>query len=166
MPMNYLPILLLFLASCAGSAGSLVPNMTARHVWTNERTGETIVVANGTAEVGGRAYPLRDCSTPDMLCVESDGPIDLAVNRRCDETVALRVAGQEMAIWSINHLSPVFGRRHSPQLLYEYSHRYGITAIYYVPPGLATALEAGPDHSIRHRHRFTRSGGPPFLPCR
>jgi hypothetical protein len=137
-----------------------------RHVWTNEETGETIIVADGTAHVGGNSYLIRDCSTSDTLCVESDGPINLAVNRMCGDASPLRVDDHEMVIWAIIHFSPLLGRRNSPQIVYEYSDRAGITAIYYSPEGLGTTLADGLDLLSLDRHRFTRSSGPPFMACR
>lgn len=165
--MKYLIVLLLVLTSCAGSVGTVATSANGvRHVWTNEQTGETIIIAEGTAHVGGNSYPIRDCSTSDKLCVESDGPINLVINRRCDDTSPLRVADHELVIWAITHFSPLLGRRHSPQIVYEYSDRNGITAIYYSPVGFGTTVEMGLDFPSLHRHRFARSSGRPFMACR
>jgi len=164
--MKYLYVLLLSLTSCAGSARPVATSANGiRHVWTNERTGETIIVADGRALVGGNAYLIRDCSTSDTLCVESDGPLNLAVNRICRDASPLPVNDREMAIWAITHFSPLLGRRDSPEIVYEYSYRNGITAIYYFPEGLGTTLADGLDSSNLDGHRFTRSSGPPFMAC-
>src|SRR6185436_964667 len=79
-------LLMLAMSSCAGSRpwrGELFAPQ--RYVWRNTATGQEIVVSPGQVTIAGQAYALRDCSTRRQRCVESDGPINLVINRSCQD---------------------------------------------------------------------------------
>jgi hypothetical protein len=127
---------LVLLASCAtvDHSGRNEPNVAYR--WINSRTGETILITDAFVTVSNQEYPARDCSTADKWCLETDGPINMVVNRRCDDESPLAVGDHRAAIWSVMHRTPTIRDRRSDQLLYEYSYERGVTAIFYSPEGL------------------------------
>jgi len=51
-------------------------------------------------------------------------------------------------------------------MLFEYSYRDGVTAIYYSPTGLGMTDSTGPDFSQIDRYRYAHQGTAPYLPCR
>lgn len=148
------------------TASLALPARALAQTWRNARTGEQIVVSRGTVTIGGRRYALRDCSTGTLRCVESDGPFNLVVSRRCDDIPPVPVGDHVTRIWSMLHHTPILRDSRSSQILYEYSHEQGVTGIYYSGQdlGLDERTEAG--LSRLDSHRFLLRGRARFLACR
>lgn len=155
----------LILASAAAPPGEA--SAATRHVWRNATTGEQIVVSGNMVTIGGRRYILRDCSTDVVRCVESDGPFNLVVSRRCGSDAApVRVDDHVTRIWSMLHHTPILRDSRSPEILFEYSYEQGVTGIYYSGRDLNLYDGSGSGQPGLYAHRFLLRGGGRFLACR
>jgi hypothetical protein len=167
--MRMISIAILLTGSCAAPIAAEGDRRIDNHSyqWVNATNGEAIILRADSYTMGGRSYQLRDCSDATRLCVESDGPINLIVYRTCGDQSSSQIGEHRTLIWSVDHHTPRLFLRdlRSAQLLFEYSYRDGVTAIYYSPAGLGMTESTGPDFSQIGRYRYTRRAAAPYLPC-